>query len=135
MVTTMTAPPNAIETPTGYVWLRPDGIVQTTNRETREQTLEDARVNVRAIAGLVGGTRRPLLVDNSVPAPLSRECQQHYVSDEAAENVVAVALLVNDWFGRLVGNLMLTIQRTDVPVKLFESEAEAVRWLLAHREE
>lgn len=128
----MTRPADALETDTGYVWLRPDGIVQTTNRLQREQSLEDANKNVQAVAAVSQGKARPLLVDNSLPAPLSRECQTYYVSDESAKNVTAVAILVADWFGRLVGNLMLSLKRSDVPMKLFESEEDATRWLREH---
>jgi hypothetical protein len=125
-------PKDAVETQTGFVWLRRDGIVQTANKSPREQTLEDARENVRAIAQVGGGVPRPLLVDSSIPAPLSRECQAYYVSDEAARYVSAVAIVVDSWFGRFVGNLMLGRGRADVPSRLFENEREATRWLRAY---
>ena len=130
----MLTPPNdAVQTETGFVWLRPDGIVQTTNRIQREQTLEDAKAIVRAIVEVGRGKPRPLFVDNSLPAALSRECQMYYVSDEAAKHVTAIGILVNDWFGRLIGNLMISLKRADVPMKLFETEGDATTWLLGQR--
>ena len=118
-----------VTTRTQRIFLRPDGIVQCVNVSTAEQTLDDARENVRAAAQVSQGMRRPLFVDTTIPAPLTREGQAHYTSEEVAGIVSAVGILVSNVVGRVIGNVFLGFQRTDVPVRLFGSEDEAVGWL------
>jgi hypothetical protein len=122
-------PANETVTRTQRIFLRPDGIVQCVNISGDQQALEHAQENVRAVAMIGGGVRRPLFVDTTIPAPLSREGQAYYTSPDVAKVVTAVAIVAANVVGRVIGNVFLGFQRSEVPVRLFANEAEAVRWL------
>lgn len=121
--------PNEIRTRTQRIFLRPDGVVQTQNVAKDSQTLEDAKANVVASATVAGGVRRPVFVDTTIPAPLSADAQNYYASKDAAKVFTAVAILAPNTLGRIIGNFVLGRKDTSVAMRLFESEAAALKWL------
>ena len=120
---------NVLTTRTQRITLRPDGVILTQNLNSEEQSATDARANIDASARVSGGVRRPLLVDTTIPAPLSKEAQDFYTSADAAKVVTAVAIIVKNWVGRLIGNFVIGRRHRDVPMRLFENQAEALKWL------
>jgi len=118
-----------IVTRTQRIFLRPDGIVQTVNVSKVEQTVDDARANVAASFEVGGCVRRPVYVDTTLPAPLSAQAQDYYASPEAAQVFTAVAILATGTLGRIIGNIFLGRKRSDVQMRLFESEEAAIAWL------
>ena len=52
------------------------------------------------------------------------------MAKEGAECITASALLVESALSRMIGNIFLTINKPDVPVKLFTNEQEAKKWLM-----
>lgn len=116
-------------TRTQRVWLRPDGIIQLAVLAKEPQTLEDARENVAAATKVGGGVRRPVLLDTSVAAPLTREAQAYYTSADIVPCASALGLVVTTTLSRIVGNFVIACQRPEVPTRLFDSEWQAVQWL------
>ena len=125
--------PRDRKTATGTIFLDADSIVHAVNTVTREHTLEDAKENIRIVAEECAGVRRPLLVDMTIPAKQTAECRQYYASDEVAAIVTSVALLTPGMLSRVIGNLIIGLSSLSVPMKLFNTKAEALAWLMAHR--
>jgi hypothetical protein len=118
-----------IQTRTQRIWLRRDGIVNTVNNVTDLVDVDHARENVAAVKRVAGGVKRPIYVDTTLPAPLTVEARDYYVSDEVAEVVSAVGIVVQGAVGRFIGNFVLKRKQARVKMQLFESEQSALSWL------
>jgi hypothetical protein len=123
------APEGAIQTRSAYVWLGRDGIIRIRPHSRQREDLADAMANVSAVAKVGQGARRRLLVDLSDAGPQSSEARDHYMSPESKKNITAMAIVTASMLGRIIANLIQGSNRSSVPVRLFASEAEALRWL------
>jgi hypothetical protein len=123
----------SITTRSARVWLGSDGIVHVQPHARRKQTLDDARENVAAVAEACGSRPRPLLIHFQNAAPQTPECREHYTSDAATKGICSLAIVVNSMLGRIIGNLMMGMQSTAIPTRLFDNEAEAQAWSEKHR--
>lgn len=124
---------DAITTRTARIWLGDDDLVHLQPIARREQTLDDARENVAAVAKVCGTKPMPLLIHFEAAAPQTPECREHYLSDEALSTVTAVAIVTNSMLGRIVGNLMIGTHTKGAPVRLFDSLEKASAWLIESR--
>ena len=118
-----------IITRTAKIWLGEDGIVHLQPHARREQSLRDAIENVGAVAQVAGGTALPLLIHFQKAAPQTPECRAYYMSPEACRTVTAVAVVTSSMLGRVIGNLMIGMNKTASPLKLFDTELGAATWL------
>lgn len=119
----------AITTRTARVWLGEDDLVHLQPLARTEQTLDDARQNVAAVAKACGGRPRPLLIHFEAAAPQTPECRAYYLSEESMSAVTAVAIVTNSMLGRIIGNLMMGMHTRGSPVRLFDSTEKAIGWL------
>lgn len=120
---------NEVVTNTAKVWLGKDDIIHLESLGTREQTLDDAIENVAAVARIAAGTRRPLLIHFKKAAPQTPECRAYYTSEPATASITACAILTDSMLGRVIGNLMIGMNKTPTPIRLFATEKEAREWL------
>jgi hypothetical protein len=120
-------PPSEIVTHSARLYRRPDGIVVVNPGDAGEQTLADAKENIRAVASLGGGERVPLFIDGLTP--MAADAQKYYLSAESHRHVLAAAIVAGNAFSRVIANLFIPIQRQPVPMKLFGGEEEALDWL------
>lgn len=118
-----------LTTRTSHYRLRPDGIIVQEIYRSDTQTLADARENVAAFNTLAAGQKRPCLVDMRVPYQMDRGVREYYASPEASEWVAAIAMVIRSPVTRIIGNLVLAMNRTNVPIRMFTDEAGAVAWL------
>ena len=119
-----------IVTRTGRHYLDEDGIIRTTILPGAEQTLEDAKENIRASIAIGLGKRRPLLVDLRAIKSQTREARDCYTGPEGSRCYSAAAVLVSPPISRLIGNLSIGLSKSSsVEGRLFTSEAEALAWL------
>ena len=118
---------SVITHPKFRMWLRPDGIVQVVWVSRVTVLLEDATVMLEAMAELTGGRRSPLLVDMRDTGPQDRPTRAEWTSRSDLQS--AVALIVGTPLSRMLGNLVLMVDKPQFPVRLFDNEASAVAWL------
>jgi hypothetical protein len=74
------------------------------------------------------GRSYPLLIDMRGIKSTSKKARQH-MATIGATLVKGAALITGSAVNRTLGNIFLTIDRPEVPVKLFTSEATAREWL------
>ena len=120
---------NRILTQTGEVWLGEDGIIRIEIRNPREHTLGDAIENVDAVRRAGGGVRRPLMSRIAAPGPMTSEARAYYASPDAARAITALAMVTNSVLGRIVANLLMGLNGTQIPMRLFGSEDAGLHWL------
>ena len=109
------------------MWLRPDGIVQVVWISRTTAHLEDATATLDAMAKLTRGRRSPLLVDMRDTGAQDRHTRAEWTSRSDLQS--AVALIVGTPLSRMLGSLLLMVNKPRFPVRLFDNEASAVAWL------
>lgn len=118
-----------ITTRTSRIRLGEDGIVRVVVLPDAEQTLEDAKEQVAAVQKVAQGKKRPVLVDARDGRFMDRAARVYYASDEAARFRSASALLVGSAVTRVMASFFLGLNKPNYPVRLFNSENEALDWL------
>jgi hypothetical protein len=109
------------------MWLRPDGIVQVVWAPRTTVHLEDAGATLDAMVKLTCGRRSPLLVDMRDTGPQDRRTRAEWTSRTGLQS--AVALIVGTPLSRMLGNLLLMVNKPQFPVRLFDNEESALAWL------
>jgi hypothetical protein len=109
------------------MWLRPDGIVQVVWVTGTTALLEDATATLEAMARITAGRRSPLLVDMRDTGPQDRATRAAWTDRSNLSS--AVALIVGTPLSRMLGNLVLNVNKPPFPVRLFDKEGPAVAWL------
>ena len=120
--------PAEIVTRTERIWWQ-DDIVRCVVLPTASHTLADARENTRAVSTLAAGRRVAMLLDTRASRGLDRDARLHYVRPEAAQELAALALLIDSQMGRMFGNFFMHVNRPPFPLRLFTAEADAITWL------
>jgi hypothetical protein len=118
-----------VRTSTTSIWVDDHDVVHVVGHPGSTQSIGDARENVRAVAGVMGSRRRPLLIDMRGVKYLERDVRAYYASDEAMSVATALAVLVESEATRLMANLVLMASRTSTPTRAFADEAQALAWL------
>lgn len=95
--------------------------------------LGDAVESLASTWKVAGERRAPALVDMRGIRSQSREARAHFVSEEAALCLSAVALLVESPLSRMIGNFFLGIGVHRFPTQLFSDEQTAERWIMEQR--
>jgi hypothetical protein len=85
-----------------------------------------ARRAMTLVDELNGPLERPLLVDMTGTAQLTREARMTFGRRCSASRI---ALLGRSEVDRVIANFALGVTRTPVPTRFFTSEAGALRWL------
>jgi hypothetical protein len=110
-----------------------EGIVITRVLPDVQQTLGDAVENVAVSAEACGDQRAPIVVDLRHAVPLDAETRHYYTGKKLTDAFTSVAILVPiGAFGKMVGNLYLRVANPGIPSRLFDSEAEAIKWSAQH---
>lgn len=85
-----------------------------------------ARAAVAALAEACSGRRRPMLVDMTATAGVTREARGVFSQKSSASSVALVGRSAVD---RVIANFVLGVTSVPVPTRFFTDEAEAVAWL------
>lgn len=122
--------PSQTEIRTRTTIVRNEGdFIRVTVLPGAEESLADAQINAQAALTLNAGQRLPILVDMRKMKAQHRDARQHYGSLEVAQSVRVVALLVESRLSMIIANFFISISNTNVPTRIFTSEADALAWL------
>ena len=103
------------------------GIVVQTGHATDLHTLVDARENAQVYRALARGGKPPLLVDMRVTGATENGVREFY--GELSSEAGAVAFVIGNMEGRIIGNFYMAMRRPPTPTKLFSDVDAAVHWL------
>jgi hypothetical protein len=118
-----------IETSTSSLWIGEDDILRGVFKEGAKETLDEARENVAAAKRLAGDRKVLVLIDMSEIKMISREARALYAGPETSAYSLAQALITKSPISRMIGNFFIGLNKTSHPVRLFNSEDEALIWL------
>ena len=118
-----------ITTQTTDFWLIETGIIHGKIHQGAEQTLENAKENLRAIAKLAGGKLAIVLIDLKVVKSVNAEARAYYAGRAGAKIIKARGLLVGSPVSKVIGNFSQGLRKPLFPTKVFTNEEQALRWL------
>jgi hypothetical protein len=88
-----------------------------------------ARDGVHKRLSIVGDKSYPTFIDISKVKSITKEARDYLGTPEASKNIKAAGVLAGSYLSKIVGTFFLNFSRPAVPIKLFTSKAEAMRWL------
>jgi hypothetical protein len=112
------------------VLLRKDGIVEVRVANDYVCTVESERAVTNAIASLGNGSPSLVLRITGENTSIESGVRAFLASDEAQQNLIADAIVVSSLPQRVLWNFYLRINRPKKPARIFNTEKEAVDWLL-----
>ena len=118
-----------VETRTETIHVDPEGIVRCVVKEVASMTEEDARANIAAIWECNGQRPARVLVDARKTHHVTREARAFLAGEETARVQAACALWVSSPVSTLIANFFMGFNRPRYPVRIFSSEADALKWL------
>jgi hypothetical protein len=118
-----------LDTRTGTLEIRPDGILHARTVPGSVVSLEDARENLASLPARPDHGRQLLMLDLRGMNGMSREAREFYAGEEPARVLAAIALIVDSPLSRMIGSFFLGFNKPRIPLRLFTSEAQALRWL------
>lgn len=121
-----------VKTSNAEIWIDELGICHHIYTEGAHLTFEDTLNECRIISEISGFKKVLILVDINNVKHVPRESRMYYASKEAEKIFKAAALLVGTQMSRLLGSFFLGLNKPAMPVKLFTSEIEAIKWLKQH---
>ena len=119
----------ALEVRTGRVWRDGEGIIHVAISPNVAMTLEDAHEQMRAVATLCEGARRPTLIDLGRMKTMERGARQYFAGPECAKYESAAALVVLSPLAKALGNFFMGLNKPLMPTRLFNDERSAMEWL------
>lgn len=121
--------PKVIKSANAKFWIDQQGIGHTNYNKDTSLTFDDAVNEVRIMKEMSGDKKIPVLVDINNVKSIPRESRVYYAGENAGKVYMAVALLIGSQTSRILGNFFLGLNKPKMPVKLFTSEEEALKWL------
>lgn len=118
-----------IETTAYLTWMGKDGIARTAVKPNAEVTIKEAKENSIAVNSLFTGQSFPLLIDARGIRSISKEARDFFSLNNRSSFVNSFAILIESPLSRIIGNFFMSLHKPRVPVKLFNSEQEALLWL------
>lgn len=91
-------------------------------------TLEVAMQMVETRYNVTNGNVYPVVVDISRIKSVTKEARDFLSGGKATEKISAAALYTNSLISRIVANFFLGFSRPDIPIRIFTSKAEALKW-------
>jgi hypothetical protein len=88
-----------------------------------------AKDGVQKRLSIIGNKSYPIFIDISKVKSITKEARDYLGTAEASKQITAAGILASSYLSKMVGTFFLSFTRPAIPIKLFTSKAEAVRWL------
>lgn len=112
-----------------------DGILRGKYNASLTIDIDVAKAAVEYRKKLTNYKQAPILVDSRGVIEITKEARNYFSSDEGYQLLSAAAILIESKFTSYLANFFLNVnlKKTPVPIKLFTSETEALKWLENYR--
>ncbi len=126
----MRPPPNAkiLDQSNSIAWFDDDGILCSVAKKAPQPTLEQAKNSMEDFLKFTGNKKVCLLSDNTDSPPVNKEMRD-YAAEVIPGIVKAIAIMSRSAVGRMAANLFFSLKKQPYPVKFFDNEDEAKKWL------
>ena len=123
---------NVVEVTSFWTWKDDNGVVRTRVKPGAEIDLEQAKENTDAVNTFYEGIKFPLLVDTREIRSITRDARQHFTTNDSESSINSLALLIKSPVSKVIANFFMSVNKPNVPAKIFNSEEKAVDWLCQH---
>ncbi len=110
-------------------WVENGIIIQTLYAAIKEISLPIAKQLVLDRKSSSKGSVMPVLVIVSNAVNVDRETSKYYQEKEPYEDICAIALYIDNWVAKVIGNLVFKVKKNPVPIELFNNKSKALLWL------
>tara|TARA_B100000508_G_C11465884_1_gene282550 strand:+ start:34782 stop:35051 length:270 start_codon:yes stop_codon:yes gene_type:complete len=86
-----------------------------------------------AFVEITDGVPRPYMCDNRYITGIVNKEEQAYINDNIGKFATRSALITSSPLIRLLVNSYTSVFKPEVPIRLFKSEDQAIKWLKANR--
>ena len=117
-----------VETPYVSMWMDEEGFLCCQYCKDLHLSLEAAISVVESRIFFAKGASYPLLIDMRGIKSTTKKARQ-YMATIGATLVTAGALITGSSLNRMLGNVFLSIDKPQVPTRLFTNETSARQWL------
>ena len=109
--------------------LRADGVLETRFEPGLDAAAEHAEAALQLGVELYGGTPRPSVVVLDTVIGADSDARRLFQADPRMEQTTAkVAVVVGNHVARVIGKVLVTLNRPPIPMALFSSFDEALDW-------
>jgi hypothetical protein len=111
------------------IW-KEEGIIHCvyTDSAEAEMSIEVAEACVQKRIAFSEGISYPCLFDITHIKPVNKEVREYFAT-EGAKLIKAGAIITKSLFTKMLANIFLSINKPQIPIKLFSDEASAIKWL------
>ncbi|MCW3121480.1 MAG: hypothetical protein JWQ38_972 [Flavipsychrobacter sp.] len=126
----MVAPLNVkvYDLPSSTIWFDEDGILYSVAKKVQPQSIEEAKKSMVDFLKITGGKKVCMLSDNTDSPPVNKELRD-YAAEVIPDIAKAIAIMSRSSVGRMAANLFFSLKKQPYPVKFFDNEEEARKWL------
>ena len=110
-------------------WAEKGVIIQKLNLSIKEISLPIAKQMVMDRKIVTNEIPMPILVIVGNVVNVDRASTKYYQEDEPYLNIQAIAMLIDNWVAKVIGNLVFKVKKNPVPIEFFNSKAKAIAWL------
>ncbi|MCH2225387.1 MAG: hypothetical protein MK066_11520 [Crocinitomicaceae bacterium] len=111
-------------------WKDNNVVFQIINPEIKKITLNVAKQLVIDRKKAMGNnTPTAVFVKVNNALSVEKAANYYYENSDAYEGTKAIAMLIDNYTARLVGNLIFKLNKQSVPVSLFNKQSKALDWL------
>lgn len=92
------------------------------NLNIAKQLVKDRKIVSRGIS-------YPVFVDVSRSVSMDKPARDYFASEEATEGLIAIGVLVRNWFQKSIVNFWYKVSKPKIPTRLFHDKKSAIQWL------
>ncbi len=108
-------------------WLDENGILNVISKPAT-RTIESMTDYFNCVKRVTGNKKVYVISDVTTASPLDKQTRE-FVNNEMSESYHALALISNSPVGRMIANIVFTLNTATLPIRMFSNEKEAREWL------
>lgn len=117
-----------MDTPYVHYELKDDLLIATYKKNLK-LNLEIVKEIVRSRLELIGNKPTLVLILNQGVTSMDKKARDYLSSPEGVSGIIASAIVLDSAFGSFLGNFFVAVTKPKIPVRIFSSRPEALKWL------
>ncbi|MBS4044514.1 MAG: STAS/SEC14 domain-containing protein [Chitinophagaceae bacterium] len=117
------------EFPSSIIWFDEHGILYSISKKVNQQQIEETKQVIEFIKQHSKNEKICMLIDVTHAGETTREVRE-YAAAELPKITKAIAMISDSIMGKMVANLFFNLKFQPYPVKMFNDEKAAIKWLM-----
>ena len=106
-----------------------DGIAIIKWNDNLVISIDIAKEMVEERIGIFSEKKMPFVIDIRELSSIDTTSRKYFAGERSIMGVTAGAILVDSLISKLAGNIYITVDKPQIPVRLFNDERKALNWL------